>query len=308
MCYGPPIAAARTIWQARDVPMTNPPLVESTLEVFDLGSRTRRVVYRASEHFEAPNWSRDGQSLLFNRGGRLYSIPVAGGIPLLVDSGFATHCNNDHGYSPDGSWIAISDETRGPSIIYVLPATGGVPRQVTPRGPSYWHGWSPAGRNLAYCAERGGQYDIYSIAIDGGTESRLTSGPGLDDGPDYSPDGQYIYFNSDRSGNMHIYRMRPDGSEQTQITLDAAYGDWFPHPSPDGKHLIFLSYDSLVKGHPPNKQVAIRLITLPETHPEVLIELFGGQGTLNVPCWSPDGSAFAFVSYAIVEPSVTQAN
>jgi Tol biopolymer transport system component len=97
---------------------------------------------------------------------------------------------------------------------------------------------------------------------------------------------------------MRLYRMRVDGSDQTQLTFDPAFGDWFAHPSPDGKKLVFLSYDSSVSGHPPNKHVAIRLMALPDGRPEVLVELFGGQGTLNVPCWSPDSSAFAFVSYA----------
>lgn len=280
--------------------MTKPTTVESTLEIFDLVRRQRRVVYRAGEHFEAPNWSRDGQSLLFNGGGRLYSIPITGGTPALLDSGFAVRCNNDHGYSPDGSHIVISDETLGSSTIYVLPACGGPPRQVTALSPSYWHGWSPDGKTLAYCAERNGQYDIYSISVDGGTETRLTTAPGLDDGPDYSPDGRHIYFNSDRTGTMHLYRMLADGSEQTQLTFDDAYGDWFAHPSPDGRHIVFLSYASSVKGHPPNQQVALRLMNPESLEPEVLVELFGGQGTLNVPSWSPDSLAFAFVSYALV--------
>lgn len=281
--------------------MTKHSFVESTLEVFDLAQRSRRIVYRARDHFEAPNWSRDGKTLLFNGGGRLFRIGASGGTPELVDSGFAVRCNNDHGFSPDGRLIAISDETRGSSQIYVLPATGGPPTLVTDMAPSYWHGWSPDGRTLVYCAGRGGQHDIYSIDIDGGPETRLTSAPGLDDGPDYSPNGEFIYFNSDRSGKMRIYRMRNDGSEQTQITDDPQYGDWFPHPSPDGRHLLFLSYDSAVQGHPPNKQVSIRMIALPDARPEVLVELFGGQGTLNVPCWSPDSSAFAFVSYELTE-------
>jgi Tol biopolymer transport system component len=272
--------------------------IESTLEIFSLAERSRRVVYRADAHFEAPNWSRDGRSLLVNSGGRLYVVPVTGGEPRLLDTGFAVRCNNDHGYSPDGRLIAISDETHGPSRIYVLPAEGGVPRLVTPEAPSYWHGWSPDGLSLAYCAGRGGgAYDIYSVPVQGGAERRLTSSPALDDGPDYTAAGDFIYFNSARSGQMRIWRMRPDGSEQEQVTFDAEYGDWFPHPSPDGRWLIFLSYEASVDGHPPNQQVCLRCMPLAGGPPEVLVRLFGGQGTLNVPCWSPDGSAFAFVSY-----------
>lgn len=171
---------------------------------------------------------------------------------------------------------------------------------MTTLGPSYWHGCSPDGRTLAYCAERNGQYDIYSIDEEGDTETLLTTAPGLDDGPDYSPDGRHIYFNSDRTGSMHLYRKRIDGSEQTQLSFDDAFGDWFAHPCPNGRHIDFLSYAGSVQGHPPNQQVALRLMEPESLEPEVLVELFGGQGTLNVPSWSPDSRSFAFVSYALV--------
>jgi hypothetical protein len=282
-------------------PSTGEPMLESTLETIAIDSKDRRVVRTAAEHFEAPNWSRDGRELIYNSGGLLHAIPVGGGAPRRIDTGFATKCNNDHGLSPDGSALAISDQSRGEgkSLIYVLPAAGGVPRLVTPRGPSYWHGWSPDGKTLAYCAERGGEYDVYTIPVEGGEERRLTTAKGLDDGPDYSPDGRFIYFNSDRTGTMQVWRMRTDGSEQQQLTSDG-YADWFPHPSPDGKWVAFLSYEKDVKGHPANKDVALRMIPAEGGAPQVLARLFGGQGTINVPSWSPDGTHLAFVSYRLV--------
>lgn len=277
-------------------------VVESTLEVLSIETGERRIVHRAKRHFEAPNWSRDGSYLLFNGSGRLFTIPVAGGEPAPLDTGFATRCNNDHGFSPDGKWLAISDQTEGDSRIYVLPSTGGSPRLVTPNAPSYWHGWSPDGKTLAYCAARGGNYDIYAIPVEGGTELRLTDAAGLDDGPDYSPDDRTIYFNSERSGLMKIWRMNADGSQQEPVTTDPDYADWFPHPSPDGRRLVFLSYDKSVQGHPANKDVCLRIMDLPDGKPRVLARLFGGQGTINVPSWSPDGQSVAFVSYRLVVP------
>ena len=274
--------------------------VESRLEVISVDGGERRVVYQAEKRFEAPNWSRDGKLLLFNSGGRIYQLPIEGGEPRLLDTGEAIHCNNDHGFSPDGQWLAISNSPRNDSLIYVLPAGGGKPRQVTEQGPSYWHGWSPDGKNLAYCAERGGNFDVYTIPVEGGEERRLTDAPGLDDGPDYSPDGRYIYFNSERTGWMQIWRMRPDGSVQEQIT-DDDYADWFPHPSPDGKWLVFLSFDKHVKGHPPNKDVMLRLVPVAGGETRVLVKLFGGQGTNNVPSWSPDSKHLAFVSYRLLK-------
>lgn len=276
--------------------------VESTLEVYSLETKGRTVIYKAEEHFEAPNWSRDGNYFIYNSNGKLYQLPVAGGTPELINTDFAIKCNNDHGISPDGKQVVVShhEATTGKSMIYTLPVKGGTPRLVTDNGPSYWHGWSPDGKTLAYCAERNGEFDIYTIPVKGGKEQRLTTAPGLDDGPDYTYDGKYIYFNSMRTGKMKIWRMKADGSEQQQMTFDE-YNDWFPHPSPDGKWMVFVSYDKDVEGHPANKNVRLRLMPLQGGEPETIAELFGGQGTINVPSWSPDSKQFAFVSYRLLE-------
>jgi WD40 repeat protein len=282
------------------------PVVESTLEVVDIGSKDRRVIYHTSGLIEAPNWTPDGRNLLFNSKGRIYRLPALGGEPILVDTGFADRCNNDHGISPDGKQLAISHHgLGGKSLIYVLPISGGVPQQVTPMGPSYFHGWSPDGKRLVYCSYRNGEVDVYSITEGGGEEKRLTTAPGLDDGPEYGPDGKYIYFNSVRSGRMQIWRMKADGSEQEQVTKDG-YNNWFPHPSPDGKWIVFLSYAKDVDGHPPNKEVQLRLLPVKGGPIQVLGKLFGGQGTINVPSWSPDSRRLAFVSYLPVNPGQSE--
>jgi TolB protein len=277
------------------------PRLLSTLETVPIASKDRRVVWTSNDLIEAPNWSRDGASLIINSKGRLQSIAATGGEPQAIDTGFAIRCNNDHGISPDGKMLAISDQSQGDrkSRIYTLPISGGAPKLVTEGAPSYWHGWSPDGQMLAYCAERNGEFDIYSIPAAGGSETRLTSAKGLDDGPDYTADGQWIYFNSDRIGRMQIWRMHPDGSAQEQVTKDE-FNNWFPHPSPDGKWLVFLSYEPDVQGHPENKDVTLRLMPLAGGEIQVLAKLFGGQGTINVPSWSPDSKKVAFVSYQLV--------
>ena len=278
-----------------------PPVLHSTLETQAIASTDRRVVYIAPGRFEAPNWLKDGRTLIFNSGGRIQSIPATGGKPEIIDTGFATRCNNDHGISPDGTLLVVSDQSknRRESLIYTLPIAGGVPKQITASGPSYWHGWSPDGATLAFCGERGGEFDIYTIPVSGGPETRLTTAKGLDDGPEYSPDGRHIYFNSDRNGRMQIWRMKSDGSEQEPLISDD-FNNWFPHPSPDGKSLVFLSYEKDVSGHPEDKEVTLRILTLETKRIAVLARLFGGQGTINVPCWSPDSRRIAFVSYQLV--------
>ncbi len=277
------------------------PTLYSTLETQALASTDRRVVHVMPGRIEAPNWLRDGQTLVVNSGGRLLRIPAAGGTPEPIDTGFATRCNNDHGISPDGRQLVISDQSQGNrrSLIYTLPVGGGTPGLVTPTGPSYWHGWSPDGKTLAFCGERGGAFDIYTIPAAGGTETRLTTADGLDDGPEYSPDGKSIYFNSDRTGTMQIWRMNLDGTDQEQVTSDE-FNNWFPHPSPDGRSLVFLSYEKSVVGHPEDRDVTLRRMGLPAKSIDVLGRFLGGQGTINVPCWSPDGRRIAFVTYQMI--------
>ena len=281
----------------------------STLETVRVDSGGRQVVYLAEGRLEAPNWARDGSYFLFNRDGHLEKLPLRGGAPTVIDTGSSNRLNNDHGISPDQTQLAISDnseETKSAngatghdSLIYVVPIDGGKPRRVTENGPSYWHGWSPDGKTLAFVGQRHGEFDIYTVPVSGGDENRLTTARGLDDGPEYSPDGEYIYFNSERTGHMQIWRMKPDGSGQEQVFSDD-HNNWFPHISPDGKWMVFLTYERDVIGHPENKDVMLRLMSLADKKITVLANFFGGQGTINVPSWSPDSKSVAFVSYQLV--------
>ncbi len=278
--------------------------MRSSVEIFNIDTRQNRVLFQTDLLIEAPNWTPDGATLLVNGDGGLFRLSIDNPVSLSpVDLGFATEINNDHGISADGRQIVISDKTEyGKSCIYVLPAAGGVPRQVTAHLPSYWHGWSPDGLTLAYCGIRGDEFDIYTIPVEGGEEHRLTFAEGRNDGPDYSPCGSWIYFNSSRTGLMQIWRMRVDGSGLERLTADG-FGDWFPHPSPRGDKVLLISYDADVFDHPRDKAVRMRLMDPDGGNLETLFELFGGQGSINVPNWSPDGSQFAYVRYFPVEAS-----
>jgi hypothetical protein len=279
------------------------PVLYSTLETVDIDSADRRVAYLARGRFEAPNWMRDGTAFLFNREGHIERLAIGSEKPITIDTGFANRCNNDHGISPDASQLAISDNSQGDhnSIVYMVPIGGGAPRRITQKSPSYWHGWSPDGKMLAFVGQRNDEFDIYTIPAAGGEETRLTTAKGLDDGPEYSPDGKYIYFNSERTGHMQIWRMKADGGEQEQVFSDDL-NNWFPHISPDGQWMVFLTYGADVKGHPENKDVMLRLMSLADKKITVLAKFFGGQGTINVPSWSPDSKQVAFVSYMLIPP------
>jgi hypothetical protein len=279
------------------------PVLYSTLETVDIDSADRRVAYLARGRFEAPNWMRDGSAFLFNREGHIDRLAVGSEKPITIDTGFANRCNNDHGISPDATQLAISDNSQGDqsSLVYIVPIGGGAPRRITQKSPSYWHGWSPDGKTLAFVGQRNDEFDVYTIPAAGGEETRLTTAKGLDDGPEYSPDGKHIYFNSERTGRMQIWRMEADGGEQEQVFSDDL-NNWFPHISPDGQWMVFLTYGADVKGHPENKGVMLRLMSLTDKKITVLAKLFGGQGTINVPSWSPDSKQVAFVSYMLIPP------
>lgn len=281
--------------------------VESTLEVVNIKSGKRKVILQEKSHFEAPNWSRDGNYFIINSSGKLYRVDRNGKNKELINTGSAKMCNNDHGISPDGTQLVISNSIEiSPgnysSAIFTLPLNGGEPKLITSNTPSYWHGWSPDSKTLAFVGMRNNEFDIYTIPVTGGTEKQMTFSKGLDDGPEYSPDGKYIYYNSFQTGRMQIWRVNAEGGTPEQLTSDE-YANWFPHPSPDGKYIVYISYiEDQKEGHPFGKDVKLRLMNLRTGKIRDLTEVFwGGQGTINVPSWSPDSRMVAFISYRSLE-------
>lgn len=275
------------------------------LETMTVADGKRKVIYEKPGRFEAPNWMPDNERLLFNMDGSLYTIAIQGGEPEKLNTGFANRNNNDHGISFNGKLLAISHHREGlpggGSTVYVLPVEGGTPKMVTEETPSYFHGWAPNNKEVVYVATRPGNptYDIYKKPIDGGKETALTrTGPGEHvDGSEYTPDGKHIYYNGSQSGTMQIWRMKPDGSAPEQITFDEN-NNWFPHISPDGKWIVYISFppDIPVNSHPSYKRVTLKLMPASGGAPRTIAYLYGGQGTVNVPSWSPDSKSIAFVS------------
>lgn len=269
-----------------------------TMNVFD---GKRKVIYIKDDRFEAPNWMPDGKKLLFNMDGSLFTIPVEGGELKKINTGVANRNNNDHGISFDSKLLAISSSHEGNgSAIYVLPIEGGEPKRITALTPSYWHGWNPNNKEVVYVARRGEDnlFNIYKASIKDGVEVPVTTFDfGLADGPEYSPNGKYIYYNGNQSGTMQIRRMKPDGTGNEQLTFDQ-YNNWFPHISPDGKWMVYISFPATipVNGHPSYKRVTLNLMPAAGGQSKVIAYLYGGQGTINVPSWSPDSKHIAFVS------------
>lgn len=283
------------------------PVKRSKITVFTLSDKSAKVVYSAEKLIEAPTWSPDGSYLLVNTGGDLYKLPLNQPELQKVDLGSINKCNNDKGISPDGRSIAFSSSAQAKnSQVYTVTANGGSPKLVVRETPSYFHGFSPDGKWLAVVAQRNGNFDLWRLPAEGGKQEQLTTNAGYDDGPDYSPDGKWIYFNSDRSGSWDIWRMPANGAgpndEKAEQVTNDDLEDWFPHSSPDGKHLLFLTFPKGTSGHNGRLEVQLRMIPLPgkttgHATPQTLIKFFGGQGTINVNSWSPDSKKFAYVEY-----------
>jgi WD40 repeat protein len=272
----------------------------SNLEILEVASGNREVIFTSPKSLQAPNWTPDGKTLLYNSDGLMYTFDLATRKPGVLNTGNVKNNNNDHVLSFDGRMLGLSSgvQSLGGSIIYTVPATGGTPKQITPRGPSYLHGWSPDGKTLVFTGQRNNEFDIYAVPSNGGKEVQLTTAKGLDDGPEYTPDGKYIYFNSSRTGTMQIWRMKADGSDQEAVT-DGEFHDWFPHISPDGKWIAFVSFlkeEVPADDHPFYKHVYLRLMPISGGKPKVIAYVYGGQGTMNTPSWSPDSKRIAFVS------------
>ena len=273
--------------------------IGSNVEIMDVATGRRRIVYHDSGSVQAPNWTRDGKALIWNRDGRLYRFDIATNTPTEINTGTRVRNNNDHVISFDGKWLGISDQSDsgGQSKVYTMPIEGGTPTRITPNGPSYLHGWSPDGRYLIYTGIRGTAIDIYRRASDGsGAEHPLTQNVAMNDGSEYAPDGR-IYFNSTRSGTMQLWRMESDGSRPTQLTNDS-FNNWFAHVAPDNRSIVYIAFPADINptDHPWYKHVYLRHMPIDGGSAKVIAYVYGGQGTINVPSWSPDGKFIAFVS------------
>jgi len=277
--------------------------IGSNIEILDMATQNSRVIYQYDKSIQAPNWTRDGKALIYNKDDLLYRYDLATNKPTLLNTGDVKRNNNDHVISFDGKMLAISSfgdkiKENGKSVGYVMPITGGEPKRVTTVSPSYIHSWSPDGRWLIFTSQRNNNFDIYKVSPQGGKEIRLTTDTAYDDGSEYTPDGKYIYFNSVRSGHMQIWRMKADGSEQTQVT-HSDLNDWFPHISPDGKWIVYISFlQSEVKpdDHPFYRHVYLQVMLVNGGFSKIIAYVYGGQGTINTPSWSPDSKHIAFVS------------
>lgn len=280
----------------------------SQLTVSNRDGSGKRVLLEADEVLEAPNWTPDGAALIFNAGGELWRLAVDGPAePTRIETGAFRDLNNDHVLSPDGRTIYFSENN---GHLYAVPVEGGAPRRVSNEHATphhyYLHGISPDGGTLSYVAVEGPagkkRINIFTIPAAGGPDRRITDVAYPNDGPEFSPDGKWLYYNSEQAatqpGHAQCFRMRPDGTGVEQLTFDERV-NWFPHISPDNTWVVYLSFPPGTTGHPPDKDIILRLMRADGSESRDIVSLFGGQGTINVNSWAPDSERFAYVAYPI---------
>ncbi len=275
----------------------------STLETVAVASTDARATYVSDDFIESPNWSPDGKTLIFNGNAQIQRVDVRGGKASTVQTGLVG-CNSSHGFSPDGTLLAVSAAfaVDGRSDTYVVPMNGGQTKRLVSEMPSFFHGWSPDGSTISFSGLVSGKSNVYTIPAAGGQAKQLTDTGAFNDGPEFSPDGKFIYFTSNRGGgSMQIWRMKVDGGEPQQVTNGEGWNNAFPHVSPDGTQIVFLSFPRSTKSYPSNEDVQLRVMSLADQKVKVLAKFVGGAGSMDSPSWSPDSKRVAFVSHQMIQ-------
>ncbi|MFJ5985773.1 TolB family protein [Lentzea sp. NPDC092896] len=283
------------------------------LRVLDVATGESELVLSSTERLiEAPQFHPDGRHLVVNGDGVLLRVDLQGDrTPTVVPVTGLPPVNNDHVVTPDGLWH-IASAVDG--HLHRVPWNGGEAVRVTvDKEPErcfrhFLHGISPDGRRLTYVGvemadgDEWGRRAVWTLDLGTGAEVQVGDGYSPADGPEFSPDGKALYFNSEfRStieGHAQLFRRDEVSGTVEQLTGDERV-NWFPHPSPDGAHVAYLSYPAGTVGHPADLPVELRLLTLPRSAPRTLVALRGGQGTINVNSWSPDSRRIAYVEYPI---------
>ncbi|KQO62290.1 TolB family protein [Curtobacterium sp. Leaf261] len=302
----------------------------SRVHVYDLEARRSRLVFEsASVLVEAPNVLPDGR-LVLNGDGDLFllTVPPAGTVAsetdlVRVPLEGVPEINNDHVLEPSGTAIVVSARDGDlyrvpmPDGTDVAPAVRVTDATVAPVARKYYlHGIAPDASSLAAIVGELSADDVWTTDVAlvdpaTGEPTFLTRDEHADDGCAFGPDGSVLVFNTERfsPGTAQLAVLRPDlGTDPVRLTNDERV-NWFPHLSPDGSWLLYLSFEPGVQGHPADQPVELRLLQgslvrgarmtpMPETL--VTIEV-GGQGTINVPPWSPDSRWFAWCDYPVVE-------
>jgi Tol biopolymer transport system component len=212
--------------------------------VMDADGTNVRQLTSGPEVNWACSWLSDNDTIVFlsqpQTGQEIKSVSVSTGREkLLFKVPFSLGWPR---VSPDGQQIAFVSARGETMNSWVIPITGGSPRQVTfDREGIGWPSWSPDGKMLAVQIKRGANTFLGIIPSSGGTVVQLTFENGVAQPHDWSPDGDKILFSAQRSGIWNVYWYSLSTKEQKQVTHYTAKGPYVRYPtwSPKGNQIVY---------------------------------------------------------------------
>jgi Tol biopolymer transport system component len=248
--------------------------------------------------------ARNG-SLVFDAGGDIYVRDAVDGTSRPLVTGptddFAP------GFTRDGTRLSFLRRTAGTMgsaderiQLFTASTDGSSPRQVTESliAPD-WFDWSPD--DSAVVTQAGGATSHLFVAdAKAGTTRELDLGVDMISAsfPNFlGPDGREIVFRGRvltkaEGSKSGIFAVRPDGTGLRPLTptdgkIDDGY--MFPQPSPDGRHVAYVVWNSTVE------RLQMHLVDLPSGN-DHLLDLSGGDSE-GFASFSPDGSRIIFLAY-----------
>lgn len=236
-------------------------------------------------------WSPDGSQIAMNlgaEGGRFIAVldRATGTVTRLTTEG----TDRAPEWSPDGGEIVYLSQRTGAADLWVVPARGGDPRQLTVDvRPDYDPVYSPDGRWIAYVSERGGQPDVWLVPAAGGGATRVTNTRAHEFGLGWAADGSALLFVRGRVGQS-LYAVPTSGGALRQI-VPGTGGSFSPVVSPDGQMVAYEGMRGGVSG--------IYLVPIGGGEERPLVT----ESMSEAPSWSPDGSMIAFISFRDAKPS-----
>ncbi len=215
--------------------------------------------------------SPDGQMIVFDMLGDLYSMPISGGLAVRLTEGIAHDMQPR--FSPDGERIVFVSDRSGDNNVWLMPAAGGEPTQLSKGVGSRFLSpdWMPDGEYIVVsrAAPRAGLEKLWLYHVDGGTGLEMVGGPRGRRlmGPAIDSDGRYVWH-SQRIGTWSYNAILPqyqlwvyDRQTGTRTPMTNRYGSAFrPTLSPDG---MWLAYGSR---HDADTGIRLRQLDSGEEH------------------------------------------
>ncbi len=262
--------------------------------------------------------SPDGQTLIFDMLGDIYSVSINGGEAVALTAGI--EWNYQPTFSPDGSRIAFISDRAGGDNIWIMNADGSDPKAVTDEDEHLVHNpyWSPDGEFLV---GRKGFYstrsimagEIWMFHAGGGNGVNLVKRPNDESDqksrsePAFSPDGQYVYYSADVTpgrnfeynknslGALFAIKRLELATGETQTIVSGAGGAIRPTPSPDGKSIAYLKRRMGLVTQLMVKDLESGLERLVfDGFERDLQESSGTEGNAPAIDWLPDGKSIVF--------------